>query len=114
MLLCSTRKRLRIVCSEFYLIKECSKLFSNQTPVYFINESFQSICLVDMEILRLALCLEPYYKSELELKSNSSEILPDNCKFIYDSTSIHLKLTKLKLEILTSDFQRKKERYELR
>jgi len=27
----------------------------------------------------------PYYKSELELKLNSSEILPVNCKFICDS-----------------------------
>jgi len=26
----------------------------------------------------------PYYKSKLELKSNSSEILPVNCKFICD------------------------------
>jgi len=25
---------------------------------------------------------EPYYKSKIELKSNSSEILPVNCKFI--------------------------------
>jgi len=30
--------------------------------------------------------LGPYYKSELKLKSNSSEILPINCKFICDST----------------------------
>jgi len=29
----------------------------------------------------------PYYKSKLELKSNSSEILPVSCKFICDSTS---------------------------
>jgi len=29
----------------------------------------------------------PYYKIELELKSNSSEILPVNCKFIGDFTS---------------------------
>jgi len=29
--------------------------------------------------------LGPYYKSEFELKSNSSGILPVNCKFIYDS-----------------------------
>jgi len=39
--------------------------------------------------------LGPYYKSELELKSNSSEILPVNC-----SSSVilfQLKLTKLKL-----------------
>jgi len=26
--------------------------------------------------------LDPYYESKLELKSNSSEILPVNCKFI--------------------------------
>jgi len=30
--------------------------------------------------------LGPYYKSKLELKSISSEILPVNCKFICDST----------------------------
>jgi len=30
----------------------------------------------------------PYYKSEPEVKSNSSEILPVNCKFICDSTPI--------------------------
>jgi len=30
--------------------------------------------------------IRPYYKSELELKLNSSEILPVNCKFICDST----------------------------
>jgi len=29
----------------------------------------------------------PFSKSKLELKSNSSEILPVNCKFIRDSTS---------------------------
>jgi len=29
---------------------------------------------------------EPYYKSKLEMKSNLSEILAVNCKFIYDST----------------------------
>jgi len=28
----------------------------------------------------------PHYKSELELKSNSSKILLVNCKFICDST----------------------------
>jgi len=28
----------------------------------------------------------PYYKSKLELKSNSSEILPIDSKFICDST----------------------------
>jgi len=31
--------------------------------------------------------LRPYYTSKLELKSNSSEILPVNCKFISDSIS---------------------------
>jgi len=30
--------------------------------------------------------LGPYYKSELELKSNSSGILLLNCKFVCDST----------------------------
>jgi len=30
--------------------------------------------------------LGPYYKSKLELKSNSSKILPVNYKFICDST----------------------------
>jgi len=54
----------------------------------------------------------PYYKSKLELKSNSSEILPVNCKFICDL--LQLKLTELKHEVLKSDFQRKKERYEHR
>jgi len=52
----------------------------------------------------------PYYKSELELKSNSSEILPVNCKII--CIRLQLKLTKLKLEFLKSDIQRKKEIYE--
>jgi len=28
---------------------------------------------------------EPYYKSKLEMKAKSSEILPVNCKFICDS-----------------------------
>jgi len=49
--------------------------------------------------LRINLHLTSYYKSELELKSNSSEILPVNCKFIY-----LIKSTKLKLEVLKSDF----------
>jgi len=57
-------------------------------------------------------CLAPYYKNKLELKSNSSEILPVNCKFI--SGLFQLKLTKLKPDVLKSDFQRKKERYEHR
>jgi len=37
------------------------------------------------EDYRLVLFLNsgPYYKSKLELKSNSSEILPVNCKFIF-------------------------------
>jgi len=43
--------------------------------------------------------LGPYYKNELGLKSNSSEILPVNCKFNCNSTPI--KLTKLKLEALS-------------
>jgi len=30
----------------------------------------------------------PYYKSKLALKSNSSKILPVNCKFVCDSTPI--------------------------
>jgi len=46
--------------------------------------------------------LGPYYKSKLEPKSNSNEILPVNCKFICYSTQF--KLTKLKLEVLKSDF----------
>jgi len=54
----------------------------------------------------------PFYKSKLELKSNSSEILPANCKFFV--ILLQLKLTKLKLEVRTSNFQRKKERYEHR
>jgi len=46
-----------------------------------------------------------YVEVELELKSNLSKILSVNSKFICDSTQ-------LKLEVLKSDFQRKKERYE--
>jgi len=49
-----------------------------------------------------------YYKSKLELKSNSSEILTVNCKFICDSI-LQLKQTKLKLEVLKYDYQRKKK-----
>jgi len=45
--------------------------------------------------------LGPYYKSKLELKSNSSEILPVNCKFVI---LLQLKLKKLKLEVLKFDF----------
>jgi len=52
------------------------------------------------------------YKSKLELKSNSSDILPVNCKIICDSKKFNL--TKHKLEVLKSDFQRRKERYEHR
>jgi len=33
-----------------------------------------------------------YYKSKLELKSNSSEILPVNCKFICDSAPMNDKI----------------------
>jgi len=56
--------------------------------------------------------LRPYYKSELELKSNSSEI----CRLIASLSVIllQLKLTKLKLEVLKFDFQRRKEKYEHR
>jgi len=32
--------------------------------------------------------LQPYSKSKLELESNLSEILPVNCKLIYDSIPI--------------------------
>jgi len=64
--------------------------------------------------VKISVCdREPYYKSKLELKSNSNEILPVNCKFTCDSI-LQLKLTKLKLEVLKSDFQRKNERYEHR
>jgi len=48
----------------------------------------------------------PYYKNKLEMKSNWSEILPRliaSCVILFQ-----LKLTKLKLEVLNSDFQRKK------
>jgi len=48
----------------------------------------------------------------LELKSNSSEVLP-----VIASLSVilrQLKPTKLKLEVLKSDYQRKEERYEHR
>jgi len=55
--------------------------------------------------------LGSYYISELELKSNSSKILPVNCKFI-SVILLQLIVTKLKLEILKSNFQHKKERYE--
>jgi len=56
--------------------------------------------------------LEPYYKSKLELKS----YLANFCQLIASLYVIllQLKLTKLKLEILKSDFQRKKGRYEHR
>jgi len=54
--------------------------------------------------------LGPYYKSKVELKSNSSEILPVNCKFICDSM-LQLKLTKLMLKVLKSDFSTKKKLY---
>jgi len=47
-----------------------------------------------------------YYKSQLELKSNSNEILPVSYKFMI---LLQLKLTKLILEVLTSDFQIKKK-----
>jgi len=45
---------------------------------------------------------EPYYKSKLELKSNSSEF----CQLVASLSVILLqvKLTKLKLEVLKSDF----------
>jgi len=51
--------------------------------------------------------LWPYYKSKLELKSNSNEILPVNCKFICDSAPTYT--DKTKLEVLKFDFQRKKD-----
>jgi len=38
------------------------------------------------QLLRETTYAEQYYKSKLELKSNSSEILPVNCKLICDST----------------------------
>jgi len=52
--------------------------------------------------------LRPYSKSKLELESNSSEILPVNCKFFWGSSPLNL--TKLKFEYLKSDFRCKKER----
>jgi len=51
-------------------------------------------------------------KSKLELKLNSSKILPVNCKF--SVILFQFKRTKLKLEVLKSDFQLKKESYEHR
>jgi len=35
------------------------------------------------KLIHLIDFLGPYYKSKLELKSNTSEILPVNCKFFY-------------------------------
>jgi len=51
-----------------------------------------------------------YYKSKLELKSNSSEF----CQLIASLSVLilQLNLTTLKLQVLKSDFQHKKERYE--
>jgi len=49
--------------------------------------------------------LGPYYKSKFELKSNSSEILPVNCKIICDSTLT--KSDKTQLKVLKSDFSGK-------
>jgi len=54
-------------------------------------------------VVEIKNCL--FYKSKLELKSNSSELFPVN---------LQLKLTKLKLEVLKSNFQLMKERYEHR
>jgi len=55
--------------------------------------------------------LENGLKSKLELKSNSREILSVVSLSVI---LLQLKLTKLQLEVLKSDFQRKKERYECR
>jgi len=48
------------------------------------------------------MALQPYFKSKLELKSNLSEILPVNCKFIRCLPQLYL--TKLKLEYLKFGF----------
>jgi len=37
-------------------------------------------------LMELILVIGPYYRSKLELKSNSSEILRVNCKFFCDFT----------------------------
>jgi len=44
----------------------------------------------------------PYYKSKLELKSNSNDILPVNCKFI--CVHIFLFALKVRLKNLKFDF----------
>jgi len=41
--------------------------------------------LEDVELLNLQLDFGAFYKSKLELKSNSGEILPFNCNFSCDS-----------------------------
>jgi len=48
-------------------------------------QNFTSPDPIFMQTIKCCGNLEPYNRSKLELKSNSSEILPVNCKFIYDS-----------------------------
>jgi len=56
-----------------------------QKQIVFVELMTSSVSFVFHRIKTIPL-IGPYYKSELELKSNSSEIFPVNCKLICDST----------------------------
>jgi len=50
--------------------------YNTPCTVTYFNNFFQTKKLVSLHTISL---FGPYYKSKLELKSNSSEILPVNC-----------------------------------
>jgi len=60
-----------------------------------------------LSFVRIDHLLRPYYKSDLELKSNSSEILPVNWKFICDSSNLNWQTSNLRSLSLTFSTKRK-------
>jgi len=83
-------------CSDFYPLK-LAVLFVNKFCNFksygffkqlFFKLRWQQFLLINFVGLEIfGKDYGPYYKRKLELKSNSSESLSVNCKFICDSTS---------------------------
>jgi len=53
-----------------------------------MNQTNKQSNICSLQRVVKSLALRPYSESQLELKSILSDILPVNCKFIFDFTSI--------------------------
>jgi len=62
--------------------RAASNKFNLNTPRYLSNHLQRSIKYNELNSIMGRIINGPYYKSKLEMKSNSSEIFPVNCKII--------------------------------